>query len=712
MTSSWPAKLKSPLFYRSAKMGIILVVAFLIGLTLLTVPLTPRVDETFFFAEDDPQLMEDRKISKIFPKQEQIIINIQGQISSPTYLSKVERLTDKLLKIPEVVTAKSLTHGPEDLNDALTSEFWGRALIAEGRKSSNIFVILAGGSGREAIPKIEAEVEGSETDDFQPIIAGVPYMIELIQRRLLYDVKVFSLCAVGIFGLTILFIFRSISILLGCLTTSAAATSLTLLAGYSMGIEIGILTANLVALVFVLTIPHTIYFTYNWKRHSLDPSTRRHSIKNAFWETLPGSFWSTGTTLLGFLSLLLVQAKPLRQLGASGSIGTICALFSAYLLYPFFLLGINPRRVTAGVDVTDKSRKLILIRHSRRIAGGFVIVSLLLGAGIFRLNTDPSLLSYFPGQLRRGLERVDRSGGSSLLEIVLRDSRGRKLASDEAYDRLWQLQRALERDSEVGTIVSLPMLMAEGKDFPFSFLFSWKTILNIMARPKYERVAQTFISYDHLYGHFILRMREMDREAPRAEIIERIKDTVRRHGFTPVLVGNTYALQAQLSAVVGSSLIQGLGELVLLLGLIGFIVSRSLWVGLSMALGMAMVPVGLLGLIGILKAPLDVISAPAANLTLGLGIDDTMIHMAERWRLLVKSGHKPDDAWNLARAQLWRPIVVSVLIVCVGFSIFILSQFPPTRRFGLWVVLGTLLVLPAALFFLPTVASIWSRGRR
>jgi hypothetical protein len=115
----------SPLFYRFAKVGIFLVVAFLIGLTVLTVPLTPHVDETFFFAEDDPQLREDRKIHKIFPKQDQIIINVEGPISSPAYLSKLERLTDRLLKIPQVVTGKSLTHGPKDFNDALTSEFWG-----------------------------------------------------------------------------------------------------------------------------------------------------------------------------------------------------------------------------------------------------------------------------------------------------------------------------------------------------------------------------------------------------------------------------------------------------------------------------------------------------------------------------------------------------------------------------------------------------------
>ena len=194
------------------------------------------------------------------------------------------------------------------------------------------------------------------------------------------------------------------------------------------------------------------------------------------------------------------------------------------------------------------------------------------------------------------------------------------------------------------------------------------------------------------------------------EIIKRIKETVRRHGFTPVLAGGMYPLQAQLSHLIQSSLIEGLAEIVLLLGLIGFIVSRSIWVGLTMAFGMAMVPFGLLGLIGLLKTPLDIISAPAANLALGMGIDDTMIHMAERWRVLLRKGHKPDEAWNIARAQLWRPILVSMLVVCVGFSIFILSQFPPTRRFGLWVVVGTLLVLPNTLFFLPAVASMQPLG--
>jgi predicted RND superfamily exporter protein len=404
----------------------------------------------------------------------------------------------------------------------------------------------------------------------------------------------------------------------------------------------------------------------------------------------------------------LVQAKPLRQLGASGAIGTVCALLAAYSIYPWFLAGTKTQSVAFGLTAGGK-RRFILNEYSVWITVVFVGLCLVLGLGIFRLNTDPSLLSYFPEDLRRDLERVDRSGGSSVMEIVVRDGRGRELDNNQSYERLWRLQQDLERNREIGSVISLPLLMAEGDDFPFSFLFSWTTILKKMAEPRYERIARQFISYDHLYGHYILRMNESDRQASRPEVIQRIEETIGRHGFNSVLMGGMYPLQAQLSQLVESSLTQGLAELVLLLGVIGFIVTRSLWIGLTMAFGMAMIPAGLLGLIGFLKAPLDVISAPAANLTLGLGIDDTMIHLAERWRSLVRQGHAHDEAWEIARGQLWRPIIVSMLTVCIGFSIFILSEFPPTRRFGLWVVIGTLLVLPSALFFLPTVASMWTR---
>ena len=70
-----------------------------------------------------------------------------------------------------------------------------------------------------------------------------------------------------------------------------------------------------------------------------------------------------------------------------------------------------------------------------------------------------------------------------------------------------------------------------------------------------------------------------------------------------------------------------------------------------------------------------------------------------------------------AREEQWRGIVYSDVIIAAGFAIFTLSDFPPTQRFGLVVVAGTLIDILANRFVLPLVAAAplaiaGSRGSR
>lgn len=140
--SFFSSRQRSTQIYLLGRLGSLLAATLLVAPMWHGASLTPRVDESFFFGNDDPQLQEDAKIYKLFPRQDQLIINIEGKTSSAHYLDKISRLTKNLLAIPEIVSAKSLSHGPKNFDDALTSEFWGRLLIPEDRKSSNIFVAL------------------------------------------------------------------------------------------------------------------------------------------------------------------------------------------------------------------------------------------------------------------------------------------------------------------------------------------------------------------------------------------------------------------------------------------------------------------------------------------------------------------------------------------------------------------------------------------
>jgi predicted RND superfamily exporter protein len=84
----------------------------------LFIDLSPRVDENFFFASDDPQVQEDRRIRELFPARPQVIVTAKGNIHSTAYSRRIARLGNDLMEVPGVLTARDLHHGPEELEDA------------------------------------------------------------------------------------------------------------------------------------------------------------------------------------------------------------------------------------------------------------------------------------------------------------------------------------------------------------------------------------------------------------------------------------------------------------------------------------------------------------------------------------------------------------------------------------------------------------------
>jgi len=200
-------------------------------------------------------------------------------------------------------------------------------------------VILDDIYSSKIINSIEHLILAMNSEDFQIRVSGFPYIVELIRRNLLVDLNIFSALAFLLFSIVILMIFQSWRILLGMIVTCMSAVSSVFMVNELMGYKIGILTANLATIIFVLTLSHIVFLTYNWK-HLYHPKTtidRIKAVDEAIRLTIPASFWSMFTTLLGFISLLFVQAKPLRELGICGTTGTILAFLCAYGIYPAFL---------------------------------------------------------------------------------------------------------------------------------------------------------------------------------------------------------------------------------------------------------------------------------------------------------------------------------------------------------------------------------------
>jgi predicted RND superfamily exporter protein len=694
----------TPRLCRTISQWVAVAVCAILGVVLFAfVDLTPAVEGDFFFSTDDPQLQGSKLVELQFGSAPQIFIAARSdRLFSRPYLQRIRRLTDDLSRVDGVLDVRSLTRGPEDLEDIGESPFWSRLLLAPDRSAS--FVVLRIGNDDHAgiVSAIDRILERHSADGFVLGASGVPYVAEHIRRQLTEELRRLSIAAFAAFAVLIAMLFGSPAIVVGSIVAALTASFGTFLVRALAGMHTDILAPNLWTIAFVLTISHIVYLTAQWRRQAREAGGG-DAVSAAIRLVGPVSAWSLVANLLGFASLLFVSAKPLRQFGLSGMIAAVLAIVCAYGLYPAFLRAAGPGTQRTGTFAT-RLEGFFTTRHPR-IAFGVLVAALALAPFARGVNTDPSLPSYFSdGPIRTGIEALDRAGGSSPLELVVADARNQPLDDDEMEDRLQALQRRLERHGDVGSVLSIALLMGEAERPWYSFLFSWETKLEQLDKPEDGRIGRTFISEDRRRARFIVRMEEAARTRPRATVIDEIAGTVRAQGFRTIAVAGLYPLQGELSTLVQGSVLRGLGGLLAAFAVIVLVVTRSIRTALAMTVCLAVTPLALFGIVGLSRMPLDIIAAPAANVALPLGIDE-MIHLGHRLRHARTRAGNLWAAWKEALEDMWQPILASMLIVASGFALFLLSDFPPTQRLGVLVCIGAALTDIVVLLMLPALAT-------
>lgn len=700
-----------PRLLHTASQWAAIALCAILGIALFAfVDLTPEVEADFFFSTDDPQLQSARRIEQEFGSAPQIFVAARSErLFSAQYLQRIRSLTEDLRRVDGVSDVRSLTRGPEELEDVGDSPFWSRLLLAPDRSATFVVLRLSGGDQARTVSAIDRVLDRHSRPGFVIAASGVPYVAEHIRQRLTNELRRFSIAAFAAFGVLVALLFRSPAIVVGTMVAALTASFGTFLVRALFGMRTDMLAPNLWTIAFVLTISHIVYLTAQWQRHSREAGAA-NAVQAAIRFVGPASVWSLAANLLGFATLILVSAKPLRQFGVSGVIAAVLAILCAYLVYPPFLRAANPGRDQPGT-IAQRLERFFTTRHPRLTVAVLVAV-LAVAPFAWRVNTDPSLPSYFAAddRIRTGIEAIDRAGGSSPLDLVVAHASGERLDDDEMEDRLQVLQRRLERHRDVGSVLSIALLMGEAERPWYSFLFSWETKLEQLDKPEYGRIGRTFITEDRRRARFILRMQETTRSRPRARIVSEIESIVRTQGFKPVVVGGLYPLQGELSTLVEGSVIRGLGGLLVAFAVIGLVVTRSIGTALAMTVCLAVTPFALFGLVGLWRMPLDIISAPAANVALPLGIDE-MIHLAHRFRHIRGRANDLWETWKQALAQMWGPILASMLIVSSGFALFLLSSFPPTQRLGVLVCIGAAITDLVVLVMLPVLATFARRAR-
>ncbi len=148
-----------------------------------------------------------------------------------------------------------------------------------------------------------------------------------------------------------------------------------------------------------------------------------------------------------------------------------------------------------------------------------------------------------------------------------------------------------------------------------------------------------------------------------------------------------------------------LGAVFVAILLMFIILFRSLTLAL-VALAPNLLAAGLvLGMMGLLGIPLDIMTITIAAIVVGIGVDDC-IHYVHRY--LAEFSLDGDYRATLHRCHnsIGRAMYYTTLTVIVGFSTLTLSNFTPSIYFGLLTVLAMVVAVLGALLLLP-VLIVW-----
>jgi predicted RND superfamily exporter protein len=209
---------------------------------------------------------------------------------------------------------------------------------------------------------------------------------------------------------------------------------------------------------------------------------------------------------------------------------------------------------------------------------------------------------------------------------------------------------------------------------------------------------------NHSRANLVVRTGESGSAAVRSlevRIHEALARVVLPDGYTTDVSANTILLNRGADGIAGNQATQVGFAAAAILGLI-VLVFRSPRVGI-IAMVPNVVPVLIFfGILGLGTAPLSIPTSLIGSIALGIAVDDTM-HFLVAYQTRRRNGETPEQAARECICQVGRPIVMTSVMLVVGFLVILASGFATLQEFGVLTALTMAICLSTDLLLLPAL---------
>jgi predicted RND superfamily exporter protein len=572
-------------------------------------------------------------------------------------------------------------------------------------------------------------------------LGGIPMIADDMMTFIKSDIIVFGLGVLLFIITTLWFVFRKLIWII--VPISSCFFSVLIMTGLLglLGWKVTVISSNFIALMLILTMAMNIHMSTRFLQLRSDfPNSSNFEIismttSKMFWPII----YTVLTTVCAFLSLIFSGIKPIIDFGWMMTFGLITSFIITFSLLPTLLGFVSNNNIKIKEDSNSKITSFfgrISINNKKTIFTLTGLVIILSVIGISRLEVENSFINYFNKntEIYKGMKLIDEKlGGTTPLEVILKFPKKEKAEStddefenwgedeDKNDEKYWFTKDKVDKIDAVHNY--LDELTPVGKVLSFSSIIKVATQLNnnkplgsLEMGILYSKIPDSikkdiidpYISIKDNEARISLRIKDSQDGLRRNDLIKKInydlKNKLKLSEEEFKLAGVLILFNNLLQSLFKSQILT-LGLVMIGIFAMFMILFRNIKLSLIGVVPNFIAAFFILGIIGLLGIPLDMMTITIAAITIGIAVDNS-IHYIYRFKEEFLKHKDYEKTLKICHSTVGVAILNTSITIVFGFSILVFSKFIPTIYFGVFTGIAMLLAMISVLTLLPSLILI------
>ena len=569
-------------------------------------------------------------------------------------------------------------------------------------------------------------------------LGGIPMIADDMMSFIKNDIIVFGIGVLLFIIATLWFVFKKLVWII--VPISSCFFSVIIMTGLLglLGWKVTVISSNFIALMLILTMAMNIHMSTRFLQlKKINPNLKNSEIilmttSKMFWPII----YTVLTTICAFLSLIFSEIKPIIDFGWMMTLGLITSFIITFTLLPTLLNFFSNEKIELQEEKKSKITLFlgnISINNKKTIFSITLVAIILSVIGISRLEVENSFINYFNKntEIYQGMKLIDEKlGGTTPLEVILKFSKLKKeITEDEDFEdwnddenqnneKYWFTKDKIDRIKKVHNYLDeLPQI---GKVLSFASIIQVATQLNdnkelgtLEMGVLYSKIPNSikkeivdpYISVKDNEARISVRIKDSQENLRRNELIKKINyDLENKIGLKKdefKLAGVLILFNNLLQSLFKSQILT-LGFVMMGIFIMFLILFKNLKLSLIGVIPNFIAAFFILGIIGLLEIPLDMMTITIAAITIGIAVDNS-IHYIYRFKEEYNQNKNYEQTIRLCHSTVGVAILNTSITIVFGFSILVLSNFIPTIYFGIFTGIAMLLAMISVLTLLPNL---------